>query len=133
MHNRSAASLRVPDSDATPAPPAPALAIAHTLAPTCGSAKTPAVPAAQWNIPAPHFLQKSTEVRIRASCATPRPAPAFADGFPVVPGARRLELREEPPAPAACECPSDQMFPPSARLPPHRRKNFPATHPLADL
>src|SRR5712692_8292729 len=133
MRNPSAVQLQVPDSDATPAPPARALAIARTLAPACGSAKTPAAPAARWDIPDPHSRQKAAAVPIRASCAMPRPAPAFANGFPAVPGARGPELREEPPAPAVCECPSDQTFQPNVRPALHRKKNFPATHPPADL
>src|ERR1700687_4939719 len=88
MRNRSAAWLHVPDSDAAPAPPARALSIARTLAPACGSAKTPAVPATRWDIPVPHSRQISAAVPTHAMCATPRPAPAFADGAPAVPGAR---------------------------------------------
>src|ERR1700675_1095668 len=116
MRNRLTASLRAQDSDATPAPPAPVLSAARTLAPACGSAKTPAAPAARWDIPAPHSRQKSAAAPAHASCATPRPAPALADGFPAVPGARGPDLREGPPAPPACESPAIKRFNPTCGL-----------------
>ncbi len=92
----------------------------------------PEVPAARWDVQDRRFRQKSVAVRALAGCATLRPAPAFADGFPAVPGARGAELRVRLLTPAVCGCPSDRMFPSGARLPLYRRNNFQVRPPTAD-
>src|SRR6266850_4635916 len=125
-------SRRVPISSAALALPAHARPGARTPAPACGSTGTPMAQAGRSDIRVQCLLQIWELTQTTASCGKTRPAPTFADEFPAVPGARRWGFQEGTLTRADYGCPSDRTFPASARNPPHRKKNFPATHPPAD-
>src|SRR5712671_1070458 len=124
-------SEQVPISSAALAPPVPAHPSARTPAPACGSTGTPTAPAAQPEIRVRCLLQIPARTQTFAGYEKPRPAPASADEFPAVQDVRLRGLREERSTRAVCGHPNDRTSPASARLRPHRKKNFPTTHPPA--
>jgi len=132
----AAASLRVKDSIAMTCTGQRALsASARTLAPTCGLAKNAlAVPAQHDGVfQLARSRQKSVCGSNTRKLRDTAPAPAFCRLIPCCPRRSLTGTSGRTASARSLRMPQHQTFPPSARPSSASEKNFPATHPPADL